>query len=379
MERLLGTFFPLVFLVSSAMLPCASGQANDQTSTQPRPASAPLVMKLPPLNPVAPPVPGNAPQMSKQTRYEIIRDFETQLVYARTAFPMGAKGLLLKNGSTLPNGQDLQQELAIYGPAIKPGDPAQISWVQIKDNHIHFEINGGPVHRKKWYQHIEISGSGGAVPLSPNEAPANPHGTYLDIYFEKYVPEMTAQQLRDLLIPVLDFNARNKEQAYLDTVPPKVKEAIQAHHVLIGMNTEMVIHAMGKPPQKVREKDGETEYEEWIYGAPPQDVDFVRIVNDEVVRVETMRVGGQKIVRTEKEIILKHPGDEDTEAKRTDQDRPTNAPSLRRPGEDPTDVPQPSNGASPVAPMPPPDMPPPPGNPGPGLEVASLVAQSAND
>ena len=136
----------------------------------------------------------------------------------------------------------------------------------------------------------------------PDETQPNPHGTYLDVYFNKYVPEMTARQLRDLLYPVLDFNARNKEEAYLDTVPPKVKAAIQEHHVLVGMNTEMVVHAKGKAPKKVRERDGETEYEEWIYGEPPQDVDFVRIVNDEVVRVETMRVGGQKIVRTGKEI-----------------------------------------------------------------------------
>ena len=33
-----------------------------------------------------------------------------------------------------------------------------------------------------------------------------------------------------------------------------------------------------KPPKKVRERDGDTEYEEWIYGEPPADVDFVRIV-----------------------------------------------------------------------------------------------------
>ncbi len=81
---------------------------------------------------------------------------------------------------------------------------------------------------------------------------------------------MTAAQLRAVLLPVLDFNARNKEEAYLDSVPPKVKEAIKAHHVLVGMNSEMVVHAMGKAPKKVREKDGETEFEEWIYGQPPQ-------------------------------------------------------------------------------------------------------------
>src|SRR5262249_9713856 len=148
-------------------------------------------------------------------------------------------------------------------------------------------VNGGPVRRKKWYQRIEVSGSNGP-PISggPDQSPTtNPHGSFVDICFDKYVPEMTAQQFRDLLLPVLDFNARNKEQAYLDTVPPKVKEAILAHHVLVGMNSEMVLHAKGKPPKKVRERDGETEYEEWIYGEPPQDVDFVRIVGEEVVRV----------------------------------------------------------------------------------------------
>ncbi len=306
--------------------------------------------------------------MSKQTRLEIIRDFETQIVYARSAFPMGAKGIILKDGVTSPSGEELRQALALWGPAIKPGDPAHISFVRIKDDHIHFDLNGGPVHRKKWYEHIQISGASGAeVPLGPNQSQTNPHGTYLDVYFDKYVPEMSARQLRDLLLPVLDFNARSKEEAYLDTVPPKVKEAIQAHQVLVGMNTEMVLHARGKAPKKVREKDGDTEYEEWIYGDPPQDVDFVRIVSDEVVRVETMKVGGQKIVRTEKEVILQRP-DKDTEAKQ--EDRPANAPSLRRPGEDSENAPKPAEGVSPVPVSAPPSTPQPSGNPGPGGMVA---------
>ncbi len=163
---------------------------------------------------------------------------------------------------------------------------------------------------------------------------------------------------------MLDFNARNKEQAYLDTVPPKAKAAILAHHVLVGMNQEMVLHAKGKPPKKVRERDGETEYEEWIYGEPPADVDFVRIVGDEVVRVETMKVDGEKIVRTEKEIILE-PSDKDKEAKKEPVERPANAPTMRRPGEDSQDVPKPANGASPMPPpMAPPDPPQTPNGPG---------------
>jgi len=133
------------------------------------------------------------------------------------------------------------------------------------------------------------------------------------------------------------------------------------------MNQEMVIHAKGRPPKKVRERDRETEYEEWIYGEPPQDVDFVRIVSDEVVRVETMKVDGQKVLRTEKEVILEHP-DADQQAKKEEQQRPPDAPSLRRPGEDADDVPKPASGQAPLPPSTgPPIASPTPGGSGPGL------------
>jgi hypothetical protein len=248
--------------------------------------------------------PADAPRIQTQTRDAIIRNFENQVAYARTAFPMGSSGLKLQNGIITPNGQELEQLIGLRGPAVKPGDPAFISLVQIMDDHIYFEINGGPVHPKKWYQHIQVSGANGApVQFPRNKSPKDPHGSCLDIYFDKYVPEMTAQQLREILLPVLDFNAKNKEEAYLDTVPPTVKEAILAHRVLVGMNSDMVLHAVGQPLRKVREEEDNAQYEEWIYGEPPQDVNFVRIAGDEVVRVETMKVGGEKIVRTQKEVI----------------------------------------------------------------------------
>ena len=357
------------FLITSFLV---YGQANDPAQPQASPsapslrhsgtpAPEPDAASMPPA-----PIPPNAPRISRQTRYEIIRDFETRLVYARTAFPMGTKGVRLKDGVLTPNGEELQQMLSLWGPAVKPGDPAHISFVQIKDDHIHLEINGGPIHRKKWYEHIEVAGANGPVQSSPNEPQSNPHGSCVDLYFDKHVPEMTTGQLRELLYPVLDFNAKNKEQAYLDTVPPKVKEAIVAHRVLVGMNQEMVLHAKGKAPKKVRERDGETEYEEWIYGEAPADVDFVRFVGDEVVRVETMKVNGQKIVRTEKEVILQPDKEKDKEAKKEKEpeEHPANPPSLRRPGEDSQDVPKPANGAAPIPPMPPPDLPQPPSGPG---------------
>ena len=272
------------------------------------------------------------PRISRETREEIIHAFNAELVYIRTSFPMGKTGLKLKNGAVTPSGPELQRLMALWGPAAKPGDRARISDVVIKEDHIHFEINGGPIKRPKWYQRIEISGANAGGPIAPSDSRANARGSFVDLYFDKYVPELTGPELKQLLRPVFDFDAKSALEAYLETVPPKVKDAIKNHHVLVGMNREMVIYAKGRPPKKVREHDGgvqsDVEYEEWIYGTPPEDVDFVRFVGDEVVRVETMKVDGQKIVRVEKEVDLGAP----TVAKKQ-EDRPATAPTLRRPGE----------------------------------------------
>src|SRR5207237_10374772 len=106
------------------------------------------------------------------------------------------------------------------------------------------------------------------LPLAPSDSLARPEGPFVDLSFDLSVPERTPQQLKDLLRPVFDFNSKSAVEAYLEPVPPKVKEAIKNHNVLVGMNREMVIYSKGRPPKKDREKDGDTEYEEWIYGEP---------------------------------------------------------------------------------------------------------------
>ena len=294
-------------------------------------------------------------KISEKTRQEILHAFNAELVYIRTSFPMGKTGLKLKNGVTTPNGAELQRLMAMWGPAVKAGDRARISDVFIKSDYIRFEINGGPIKRKKWYQHIEVGGSAGTVPISPSDSSMNARGSYVDLYFDKYVPELTGPELKELLYPVFDFNSKSALEAYLESVPPKVKEAIQQHRVLVGMNQEMVMYAKGRPPRRVREKDGEVDYEEWVYGVPPQDVDFVRFVGDEVVRVETMSVDGKKMVRVEKEVDL---GESSLAKKQGGQERPASAPTLRRPGEEMPDAqPATPSGAPPVTPVPSPGPP----------------------
>src|SRR5690242_8715783 len=164
------------------------------------------------------------PHISKQTRMDLIRTFNAELVYIRAPFPMGKTGLTLKDGQVIPSGEELQRMIAMWGPAVKPGDQARISQILVKNDRIHFEINGGAVKRQKWYQHIQLGGGGGVITPgdTSSNAATNPRGSYVDLVFNGYVPELDPQQLKDLLRPVFDFNAKSAIEAYLDTLPPKV-------------------------------------------------------------------------------------------------------------------------------------------------------------
>ncbi|MGO9123458.1 MAG: hypothetical protein ACLP6G_01080 [Terriglobales bacterium] len=321
----------LAVLLSLLLLSVATASASDQ-----KPAKS------------SPP-----PRMTSQTRMELVRAFESELVYIRTQFPMGKRGLTLKNGALSPSGVELQRLMVTWGPAVKPGDQARITSIAMKDDRIHFEINGGPIKKQKWYERIEIDGAAGTAPINPSDSRANPRGSSVDLVFDHYVPEMDARQLKQLLRPVFDFDSKSAVEAYLETVPPKVKEAIKNHQVLVGMNREMVIYAKGRAPKKIREKEGETEHEDWIYGEPPQDVEFVRFIGDEVTRVETMKVTGEKIVRVEKEVELNPQPSVATASPASQPEQPAHAPTLRRPGEDlPTAAPA-TTSTRPLAPVPP--------------------------
>ena len=155
----------------------------------------------------------------------VIRDLNAEHVFARSFFPMGDKGLAIKNGKIEPGPQKIQELLADHGSAAKPGDRIMITNVEIKDRYIHFEINGGPKKKSKWYQHLEVGGMGGMTPVAPSDG-SIPHGSYVDLQFEHFVPEITPDQIKKMLAPVFDFNAVSAVQAYLETIPPKAKEAM---------------------------------------------------------------------------------------------------------------------------------------------------------
>ncbi len=310
------------------------------------------------------------PKLTDQGRAMIIRNFNAEQVFVRSYFPMGKVGIKIdETGKVSPDPMLLRQLVADSGPAAKPGDRVKITNVIFKGNAILFEINGGPVKKKKWYERVSVGGMGGEVaPMDksgdPSSLDVNSRGSYVALAFKDYIPSLTTDEIKTMLKPVFDFNAMNAAQAYAEALPPIVQQAIKNHRPLVGMDKDMVVYAMGRAPKKIRDKDGETEYEEWIYGEPPKEVNFVRFVGDRVVRIETMKVDGEKEIRTAKEIDLDAGHDARTVAKKQTDDSATDekksGPSLMRPGEKtvtatpgaPVRTPPPGGQQGPQAPVP---------------------------
>jgi hypothetical protein len=289
------------------------------------------------------------PSLNDGTKMQLIRLMDAEFAHVRKYFPIGDKSMVIApDGMVKPGDDTLFRMAQSYGAAAKIGDKVQITNIVFHEKSIYVEINGGPKKKQKWYQHIQISGLGGSTGgVDPNQA--QPTGAAMTLEFKKHVPEMTGAELKQLLGPVLDFSVKTAAEVYVDTLPPKIKAAVKRHEVLVGMNREMVVMAKDRPPQKVREKDEKgREYEEWIYGAPPQDVVFVRLVGDEVVQVKTAKVGGEITVKTQKEVEVKDgvptlaalkASDNPQEVKGGPQpEQPTHAPTLKRPDEQPDPV-----------------------------------------
>src|ERR1019366_2857044 len=241
--------------------------------------------------------------LDTKTRLDLIRFLEADQGFAMRPIPRGHKGLtLLANGEMEPAGEPYLNMVTTNGLSAKPGDRLVLSDVKFEKSKIIFEINGGPDAKHRFLRHVQI----GMDPNMTNPVvqgdDQGPAGARLTLTFQHGVPQMTGKEVEALLAPLISFEVKTPIQAFTDTLPPRLKQAILDHHLLVGMSTDMVLFAMGQPQRKVREVDGQTPFEEWIYGAPPNPVQFVRINGNRVIRVEIAKVGESPRIFTKDEV-----------------------------------------------------------------------------
>ena len=279
-------------------------------------------------------------KLSERGRRELIRNLEAEQGFAHRALPVGV--ITLKaNGALSPDPEKYRKMIFEKGQAAAPGDRVAITAMTIKGDEIVLDLNGGPYAKHRFLSHVQINDN----PVAAS-SPERPIGTRLTLVFQGGVPDISAPEVKALLEPVVDFGVKSGDQAYADTLPPKLRDAIAAHEVLVGMNHRMVLASLGAPERKVREQESGdangARYEEWIYGHVPQTVKFVRFVGDRVSLVEIAALGkpveihdkneldGSEMPTNTREIAM---GDRAPIKDGEDPSTPPPPPSLRLPGE----------------------------------------------
>jgi hypothetical protein len=241
-----------------------------------------------------PPTTAKSGPLQESSKLVLIRFVSGEFAKAIKALPAGKEGYLVQIGKPL-NAETLDRAVATRGAAVNPGDNVQITKLEFKDRQIIVDLNGGGRGKHHWRDHLQI---GVASPMPTATATSTQEagppgfqpglGSTLFLEWNKPVPDMTPDDLKQLLAPFLSFaKERSAAVQWIDTLPPETKKAIQERKPLLGMDREELVAAMGKPDHKVRERDSEgNEIEDWIYGQPPSKTVFVRFMGDKVTSIK---------------------------------------------------------------------------------------------
>jgi hypothetical protein len=228
--------------------------------------------------------------LQEESKLALIRFVSGEFAKATKSLPAGKEGFQVLADKPL-NNEQLDHTVAVHGAAIHAGDRVQITKLDFRDHTIVVDVNGGGRGKKRFLDHIQIGMGGSQVPTSTatqeNQGPPGLQpgmGSTIFLEFGKTVPDLTPEELKQLLAPILDFaKERSASVQWFDTLPKEIKSAIQDRRPLIGMDREMVVAAIGKPGHKVRERDTDgNEIEDWIYGTPPARTIFVRFTGEKV-------------------------------------------------------------------------------------------------
>ena len=259
------------------------GGPSDNTSSQTQSPSK-----------TAPPAAKNT-TLQETSKLSLIRYVSGEFAKAIKPLPAGKDGFHVNVDKPLQTDL-LDRAVATHGPAVNTGDKVQITRLEFRDRQIIVDVNGGGRGKRHWRDHLQIGLGGASVPTvqsasTQDQGPPGIQpgmGSTIFLEFNKPVPDLTPDELKQILSPFLNFaKERSAAVQWFDTLPPEMKKAIQDRRPVVGMDREELIAAIGKPDHKVRERDSDgNDIEDWIYGQPPSKTVFIRFMGDRVTSIK---------------------------------------------------------------------------------------------
>jgi hypothetical protein len=275
--------------------PSLSFPSDEEIPLFPNAASSPDDAQSQGQSPSKAASPAKHSTLQENSKLNLIRYVSGEFAKAIKPLPAGKEGFHVSVGKPLAT-EMLDRAVATHGPAVNTGDNVQITKLEFRDHQIIVDVNGGGRGKKHWRDHLQIGlGGGGYPPMqrssTQDQGPPGMQpgmGSTIFLEFNKPLPDITPDELKQLLSPFLNFSKeRSAAVQWFDTLPPEMKKAIQDRRPVVGMDREELTAAIGKPDHKVRERDSDgNDIEDWIYGQPPSKTVFVRFMGDRVTSIK---------------------------------------------------------------------------------------------
>ncbi len=232
--------------------------------------------------------PDKVDKLTMDDRVELTRGLSAEYANAKVLLPRSKKALEFDAQNSTYDKKEWTSIAKESGPAARTGDTVQVTKVDLFDDHIVLQINGGFKGGRKWYQGVQVSGGmgGQSVPMSNTNDSNAPGGTSIVVQFHKSIEGMKATEVKKLLAPVLDFDRHSVTEIYSETLPPEVRQAIKDKHIIVGMDRDQVRMALGQPTHKERQSKEGVDLEDWVYGTPPGKIVFITFNGEKVVKVK---------------------------------------------------------------------------------------------
>ena len=223
----------------------------------------------------------SAEKLTQEDRVKLIRGLSAEYANAKIPLPRSKKPLELTTSQKAGNTQwdKAQWEAATreFGPAAKVGDQVQITKVDINDDNIVLEINGGLKTGRSWRDRVQVGvGGGGNGGMRPVGGPSRLSlGTAVVLKFPKDIEPIEVAEIKKMLAPIFEFDKHSATEDYVENLPPEIQAAVKAGKVVEGMNKEQVKMVLGQPKYHSRESKDGVDTEDWVYGKAPGKITFV--------------------------------------------------------------------------------------------------------
>lgn len=197
---------------------------------------------------------------------------------AKVVFPASKDGIDLKIDGTWDN-KKVTRRIKDKGIGIQIGDPATVTTVKLKDQHIEIHLNGGG-HGTFMDRMISDDKSGKRGGIQSG-------GSRINMHFNRDVTEedIAIEPLAKWLEPLVETDALAQDIA-LQNIPEEFKEAAEKGEIVEGMDKQTVFAILGEPKDKKVDLDVDPPVEKWQYELKSMEIMVVTFEKGKVAKID---------------------------------------------------------------------------------------------